>query len=394
MTQHLREAVVDLDAVRHNTAVLKQHAGAAGVMAVVKADAYGHGLVECARAVLEGGATWLGVSLVQEALALRAAGFTAPVLAWMIGPGEDLVPALANDVDLSVSNAPGLAEVCGAARDAGRPARVHLKIDTGMGRAGSTVADWDELVALAARAEQAGLVDVVAVWSHLASADLPGDPTTDRQLAVFHDALATVERAGIRLEVRHLANSAAALTRPETAFDLVRPGIALYGLSPIPFERSSRQLDLRPAMTLRARLTLTKRVPAGHGVSYQHRYVNSRETTLGVVPLGYADGIPRAATNVGPVLAAGRRRTIAGVVCMDQVVLDLGDDACAAGDPVVLFGPGDDGEPTAQDWAEATGTIAYEIVSRIGPRVLRRHVGGDPRAVEPAVTVPQVVVPR
>jgi alanine racemase len=391
VTQHLREAVVDLDAVRHNTAVLKQHAGEAGVMAVVKADAYGHGLVECARAVLDGGATWLGVSLVQEALALRSSGITVPVLAWMTGAGEDLGPALQHDVDLSASSVRGLEAVCHAARTTGRRARVHLKIDTGMGRSGSTPADWADLVQRAARAEREGLVDAVAVWSHLASADLPGDPTTDRQLAVYHDALAVAERAGLRPHVRHLANSAALLTRPETCYDLVRPGLALYGLSPIPFERSARDLGLRPAMTLRAFLTLTKRVPAGHGVSYQHRYVTSRETTLGVVPLGYADGIPRAATNVGPVLAAGRRRTVAGVVCMDQVVVDLGDDPAEAGDAVVLFGPGGEGEPTAQDWADAIGTISYEIVSRIGARVVRRFVGEHAQA-EAASSAPSSAI--
>jgi alanine racemase len=394
VTQHLREAVIDLDAVRHNTSVLKGHAGDAGLMAVIKADAYGHGLLECAQAVLEGGATWLGVSLLQEALALRAAGVTAPLLAWMTGVGEDLAPALRHDVDVSVSSPLGLTAARTAASDTGRRARVHLKIDTGMGRGGSTFEDWVHLVDLAARAEQDGFVDVVAVWSHLAASDVPQDPTTDRQLATFHEALAVVARAGIRLDVRHLANSAAVLNRPDTAFDLVRPGVALYGISPFPRIRTAQQLDLRPAMTLRAFLTLTKRVPAGYGVSYNHRYVTSRETTLGLVPLGYADGIPRAASNVGPVLAAGRRRTIAGVVCMDQVVLDLGDDACEAGDCVVLFGPGVDGEPTVQDWADATGTIAHEIVSRIGPRLVRRYVRGGTPDVPASVTVPQVVVPR
>jgi alanine racemase len=213
------------------------------------------------------------------------------------------------------------------------------------------------------------------VWSHLAYADAPGHPTVRRQAEAFSAAVAAAESAGLRPEVRHLANSAATLTAPDLHLDLVRPGIAVYGISPVPDLGGPPDFGLRPAMTLTGRLVLVKRVPAGSGVSYGHEYVTDRETTLGLVPLGYADGIPRHAGNAGPVLAAGRRRTLAGRVCMDQVVLDLGDDAAAAGDEVVLFGPGDDGAPTAQDWADAAGTIAYEIVTRVGPRVPRTYTG-------------------
>jgi alanine racemase len=228
---------------------------------------------------------------------------------------------------------------------------------------------------MAAQAE--GVVQVVGLWSHLAHADEPHHPTIDRQIAAFRDAVRLAEAAGVRPEVRHLANSAATLTRPDTHFDLVRPGLAVYGLSPIPAEASPADLGLRPAMTFAARVALVKRVPAGHGVSYLHRYTTDRETTLALVPTGYADGVPRNATNVGPLWAAGARRTVAGTVCMDQIVVDVGDDAVREGDEVILFGPGDAGEPTAEDWARACGTISYEIVSRVGPRVPRIVVGAS-----------------
>jgi alanine racemase len=375
MSGHLRELIVDLDAIRANTEVLAGRSGAAGVMAVVKADGYGHGLVPSAEAALRGGASWLGVALLDEALALRSAGLTVPTLAWLVGPGEAWGEAIAADIDVSVSAPWALDEIGAAAARLGRPARVHLKVDTGLGRSGVPVADWPDLIDAAAKAQAAGAVRVVGVWSHLAYADAPGHPTIDRQLVVFRDAVELAEGAGLHPEVRHLANSAATLTRPDTHFDLTRPGLAVYGLSPLR-DAPSRSLGLRPAMSLRARMALVKRVPAGQGVSYMHQYVTNRETALGLVPLGYADGVPRNATNVGPLLVGGRRRTIAGVVCMDQFMVDLGHDSLAAGDEVVLFGAGDQGEPTAQDWADLTGTISYEIVTRIGPRVQRRFVGG------------------
>ncbi len=375
MSGHLRELIVDLDAIASNTQVLATRSGSAGVMAVVKADAYGHGLVPSAKAAIAGGAQWLGVALLDEALALRAGGVEDPVLAWLVGPGEPWAEALTRGIDLSVSDVWVLDEIAAAAREVGRVARVHLKVDSGLGRSGAPVGDWPTLVDAARKAELDGIIVVVGVWSHLAYADAPGHPTIDRQLEVFRAAVDIAERAGLQPEVRHLANSAATLTRPDTHFDLTRPGLAVYGLSPLR-DAPAASLGLLPAMSLQARLTLVKRVPAGHGVSYMHRYVTNRETTLGLVPLGYADGVPRDATNVGPVQVGGRRRTIAGVVCMDQFVVDLGDDPVSAGDIVSLFGPGVAGEPTAQDWADATGTISYEIVTRMGPRIGRRYLGG------------------
>lgn len=362
------EVRVDLDAIRHNVRRLRAAAPAAELMAVVKADGYGHGAVPVARAALSAGASALGVCTLGEALELRAAGITAPVLAWLVGPGIPLAEGVTADVELSAASVGQVGELVAAARAAARPARVHLKIDTGLARGGATATDWPAVAEAAGKAQADGWLEVVGVWSHLVHADAPRHPTTDRQLAAFHEGLAVAERFGIEPRYRHLANSAATLTRPDTHFELVRPGIAVYGLSPV----AGEGFGLRPAMTARARVLLAKRVPAGQGVSYGHTYQTERETTLAVVPLGYGDGVPRAASNAGPVRLAGRTRTIAGRVCMDQVVLDCGDDPVAAGDVAVLFGPGHDGGPTADDWAAAVGTINYEIVTRFGsPRVPR-----------------------
>ena len=370
------QASVDLDAVRDNVATLRSRAGDAAVMAVVKADGYGHGMVPCARAAVEAGATWLGVAFVEEALALRAADIDVPVLAWLLAPGDDLGPAVAAGVDVGVSAPWALEAAAAAAADRGSPARVHLKADTGLGRAGATAADWPELVELAAKLVVAGTVEVAGVWSHLAYADAPGHPTIARQRSAFSEALEVATRAGLRPQVRHLANSAATLALPDTHYDLVRPGVAVYGLSPGPEVGAAADLGLRPAMTLRASVALVKDVDGGQGVSYAHRYTTSRRTRLALVPLGYADGIPRAATNVGPVQIGGRRFTVSGTVCMDQFVVDVGDLPVEAGDEVVLFGSGRDGAPTAEEWAAVTGTINYEIVTRIGSRVPRVYPGG------------------
>jgi alanine racemase len=371
-------ARIDLDAIRDNVAVLVERAaGGAQVMAVVKADGYGHGLVPSARAAVAGGAAWLGVAFLEEALAVRTGGIDAPLLAWLVTPGEDLTPAIAADVDLGVYDERQLDAAVAAACSTGRTARLHLKADTGLARGGAAPDAWPDLCTAAAKAEAGGAVRVVGLWTHFAFADGgPDHPVNGRQTGVFREALDVADRAGLRPDVRHLANSAATLTAPQTHFDLVRPGVAVYGLSPVPDVGAPQDFGLRPAMTLASTVALTKRVPAGTGVSYLHRYVTERASTLALVPLGYADGVPRAATNVGQVLLRGRRRTIAGTVCMDQFVLDVGDDEAAAGDEVLLFGPGDQGEPTAQEWADALGTINYEIVTRVGARVPRTFTGG------------------
>jgi alanine racemase len=375
------EVRVDLTAIRDNVAELRARSGRAAVMAIVKADGYGHGLVPAARAAQAGGATWLGTAALAEALMLRAAGIDGRLLAWLAAPGERWSEAIDHDIDVSASAPWTVAEIAAAAREAGRPARLHLKVDTGLGRAGAPVAAWPELLDAATKAQADGLVNLVGLWSHFAIADAPGHPTIDRQIDVFREAVQLAEARGLRPEVQHLANSAAVLTRPDTHFDLVRPGLAIYGLSPIPDQARPADVGLRPAMSVRAWLALVKRVPPGQGVSYGHFYVTDRETTLGLVPLGYADGVPRHGSGGdggpgAPVLAAGRIRQVAGRVCMDQFVLDLGDSPAAAGDEVVLFGTGESGEPTAQDWAQACRTISYEIVSRFAPRLPRTYLGG------------------
>ena len=371
-------ATVDLDAISRNVEVLSKHAGSAAVMAVVKADGYGHGLLPSARAALNGGASWLGVAQLSEAMALRDNGVLAPLLSWLHVPGSDFAGAIAADIDLSVSALWSLAEVADAARALGRTARIHLKVDTGLGRNGAFGDDWATLLSAARPLEAEGLVRIAGVWSHFVYADEPTHPTVRRQVEQFGQAVREAERAGCDLEVRHIANSAATLTNPAAVFDMVRPGLAVYGLSPVPALGDPQSFGLTPAMTLSADLAITKQIPAGQGISYGHQYVTSQDTTVGLVPMGYADGIPRNATNVGPLSLGGIRYTVAGRVCMDQFVVDLGSASRAqAGDPVVLFGTGGSGEPTAQDWAEATETISYEIISRIGSRVPRVYVGGQ-----------------
>ncbi|MEU0284726.1 alanine racemase [Streptomyces sp. NPDC006147] len=374
-------AVIDLAAVRANVRTLRDRAPHAALMAVVKADGYGHGAAPCARAAVAAGATWLGTATPQEALALRAPGAGVPadvrIMCWLWTPGGPWREAIEADVDVSVSGMWALEEATRAARLAGRPARVQLKADTGLGRAGCQPRDWPELVTAAVRAQAEGLLRVTGLWSHFACADEPGHPSIDAQLSQFREMVAYAEARGVEPEVRHIANSPATLTLPESHFDLVRPGIALYGVSPSPAIGTPQELGLRPAMTLSASLSLVKHVPGGHGVSYGHHYVTPGETTLGLVPLGYADGIPRHASSAGPVLVEGKWRTVAGRVAMDQFVVDLGGDEPGPGAEAILFGPGDRGEPTAEDWAQASGTIAYEIVTRIGTRVPRVHVNGE-----------------
>ncbi|MBM9467573.1 alanine racemase [Nakamurella leprariae] len=391
------EAVVDTGAITGNVRRLLAHARtvnpAGELMAVVKANGYGHGDVPAARAALAGGAGMLGVATPAEAVRLRVAGVTeVPLLAWLWLPGTDLAPALDAGVTLAVSHPDHLAAVLAAVDGgAGRggPVDVHVKVDTGLGRNGVPAlapggpvrepGPVGTLLAGLAAAERSGRVRLTGVMSHLASADVPGDPSVGEQTALFTQVLAAVDAAGLRPRWRHLANTAATLDHPGTVFDLVRCGIGVYGLDPTATDPTGPGTavgrSLRPAMTLRAAVALTKRVPAGAGVSYGLTYRTPRESTLALVPLGYADGIPRAASSVAEVSLGGRRRRVAGRVAMDQFVLDVGDEPVRIGDEVLLFGPGDAGEPTATEWADRTGTIDYEIVTRIGARVPRRWIG-------------------
>ncbi|NKQ56314.1 alanine racemase [Amycolatopsis sp. K13G38] len=363
------EVVVDLHAIRHNLRLLAGRASQSGAstMAVVKADGYGHGALPVARAALEAGASWLGACSLAEAIALRDAGITARLFSWLDLPDVDFTPGVAADIDISVSSADELARVAAAANRAGKRARVHLKIDTGLSRNGCPPYAWPALVK-AAKAESA--VEVVALWSHLACADEPGHPSIDMQAGRFHTAYEIAREAGLE-PLRHLANSAATLTRPDLHFDLVRPGIAMYGLNPVP-----QAEDLRPAMTFKSTVVLTKRIEAGESVSYGHTWTAPRDTTLALVPTGYADGVPRTLSGRMDVWLHGKRRPVAGRVCMDQLVVDCGDDEPPVGAEVILFGAGTRGEPTAREWADTIGTIDYEIVTGMyRPRVRRAYLG-------------------
>ena len=384
-----RSAVIDLEAIRHNVRRLAAVASPAKVMAVVKADAYGHGAIPVARAALSAGASWLGVAHISEALALRAAGIEAPMLAWLHTPESNFAAAVAAGIDIGCSGWE-LDRIVAAARDQERPARIHLKVDTGLGRNGATLASWDTLLGEAIEYQDQGLLRVVGIFSHLAVADEPERPETDQQLAIFREVLAMAQDAGVDPEVRHLANTPATLSRPDTHFDLVRVGLGIYGLSPFA-EQSSAEVGLRPAMTVRTLVSHCKDVPAGQGVSYGLNYRTSGNSTLGLVPLGYADGVPRVATG-GPIRVAGVNYPVVGRIAMDQMVIDLGPLHVSAGGTsllgaeAVMFGDGADGGPTVEDWARAAGTNNYEIVTRISPRVPRRYINEAPTADAGTVT--------
>ncbi|MBT2514343.1 alanine racemase [Arthrobacter sp. ISL-30] len=379
-----RSAVIDLEAIRHNVRRLAAAASPAKVMAVVKADGYGHGAVPVARAAVEAGASWLGVAHISEALVLRAAGIDSPLLAWLHTRESNFAAAVAAGVDIGISGWE-LDRVVAAAREQERPARVHLKVDTGLGRNGVTIARWDSLVGEAMEYQDQGLLRVVGIFSHLAVADEPHRPETDEQLEAFRAALAIAADAGVDTEVRHLANTPATLSRPDTHFDLVRVGLGIYGLSPF-IGQTSEELGLRPAMTVRTLVSNCKVVPEGQGVSYGLNYHTSGESSLALIPLGYADGVPRIATG-GPVRINGTNYPVVGRIAMDQMVLDLGADAprdgSLLGAEAVMFGDGLDGGPTADHWAEAAQTNNYEIVTRISPRVPRTYVN----EVSPATAV-------
>lgn len=362
------EVVVDLDAIRHNVRRLGELVPDAALMVVVKADGYGHGMVEVARAVRGVGVPWLGVVTHEEALALRAAGDTGRILCWMAAPGQDYARSVAADVDVSAYSVEQLTAIADAAGD--RPARVQLKLDTGLSRGGAPRGAWESVFAAARAEEQGGRVQVTGLWSHLACSDEPDHPANEQQEKAFREGLDLAAAAGLRPEVRHLANSAGALLRPSSRFDLVRLGIATYGLTPAPAVVGSAELGLRPAMTVRGRVVMVKDLAAGEGVSYGHTFVTDRPTHVALVPMGYGDGIPRHASNTAEVLVGGRRGRVLGRICMDQFVVEAPEHV-RAGDEVVLLGPGDHGEPDAQEWADWCGTISYEIVTRIGGRQRR-----------------------
>lgn len=362
------EVVVDLEAIRSNVRWLAAQTSAQ-LMVVVKADGYGHGMVPVAKAARAAGAGWLGVATLAEARALRAAGDRGRLMCWLAVPGESYAEVLAADVDVAAYSVAQLREIEAAAGDA--PARVHLKIDTGLIRGGALLSDWADLVRAAVASER---IDPVGIWSHLASSDEPDHPANAAQLAIFTEAVAIARDLGVEPEVRHLANSAATLLAPETHFDLVRCGIASYGLNPAPGVLA--ETGLTPAMTVQGELVISKRIRAGAGVSYGHTFIAPEDMEVAVVPMGYGDGVPRHASSTAQVQVRGRREDVLGRICMDQFTVSSGAGA-VAGDPVVLFGTGASGEPTAQDWADWCGTISYEIVTRMGGRQSRRWINEE-----------------
>jgi alanine racemase len=373
-------ANVSGQAILRNYNTLRAIAGV-DVMAVVKADAYGHGVDFIAPLLRAHGVTWLGVALPSEALALRAAGDHGKLLSWLSMPGDpDLATCVEADIDLSVSNSRELHEIAAAARTFGKCANIHVKIDTGLNRNGLPIAELGTVLAELTALVAEGVIGVRGVWSHLASPDHV-DPEIAResvstQRGVFLSALADFAAVGIEPEVIHLANTAGALWHPDTRFNLVRVGIGMYGLSPNLQRASSGELNLMPAMTLVARLSSLKSVPAGAGVSYLHTWIAGRDCQLGLVPVGYGDGIPRSGSNHVAVCIEGELMAQVGTIAMDQFVIDTTDSAAdiSAGSEVYLFGSGEHGELTADQWGEASGSIGYEIVTRIGSRIPRVHV--------------------
>lgn len=366
-------AVIDLDAIAHNVGVLRERAGAAAVMPVLKADGYGHGATEVARAVLAAGAAELGVATLPEALALRGDGITAPLLAWLHPPGTDFAPALEADIQIAVSSVRQLTELLDGVRRTGRTATLTVKVDTGLSRNGVSPAEYPALLDALRGAVADDAVRLRGIMSHLACGDEPDSPVNDRQAERFTDMRAAAAAAGLRFEVAHLCNSPATLTRPDLAYDMVRPGIAVYGQSPIP---ARGDMGLRPAMTLSAPVAHVRAVPAGAGVSYGHTWVAERDTTLALLPIGYADGVFRALSGRIDVLINDRLRPAVGRICMDQFVVDLGPGPVdvTEGDEAILFGPGTRGEPTAQDWADKLDTITYEVVTSPRGRVVRSYL--------------------
>ncbi|NMO02409.1 alanine racemase [Gordonia sp. TBRC 11910] len=384
MTEPDLTATIDLSAIAHNVGVLRDASGV-DVLAVVKADAYGHGAVPVARTVLASGAVGLGVARMTEALALREAGIDAPITAWLHTGATDFAAGIDAGIDIAVSSQRQLDAVVAAARVSGRTAIVSIKVDTGLRRSGVAVEEWSDFTDAAAKALADNTIELRSMMTHLARGDEPDDPLNSAQAAELDAAVADFARIGIRPHSVHVANSPAALTRPDLSRDLVRPGIAVYGRSPIP---RLGDFGLIPAMEVSAQVALVKRVRAGEGVSYGHEWIARRDSLIAVIPAGYADGVPRAMSGKLRVGVNGRIFDAVGRVCMDQFVIDLGPDGggVVEGDRAVLFGSGADGGPTALDWAEATGTIDYEIVSGIGARVVRRYIGGPRQAVDDAET--------
>ena len=368
-----REAVIDLGAVQANVAHLRNLIGTRHTMAVVKANGYGHGAVQVARAALAGGADWLGVADIDEALALRAAGIDAPLLAWLHGPDADFAAAINADIDLGLSSETQVRRAADAATAVGRTASVQIKLETGLNRNGVDESDWATVLGLSAAFERVGRLRVRGVFSHLANTSPEDDLAA---IASFDRGLAAATAAGLTVDLAHLASTAAALRLPAARYSMVRLGIGIYGQSPFADEDAAA-LGLSAVMTLRARVAAVRRVAAGAGVSYDYLWRAADDTTLALVPLGYADGVPRQAMNAARVAINGTQYPVVGRVAMDQFLVDVGTAPVAVGDVVVLFGDAAAGVPTAAEWGAAAGTINYDIITRVGARVPRRYLAAD-----------------
>ena len=367
-------AEVDLDAIVANARVLKATADGALLCAVVKADGYGHGAVPVARAALQGGADLLGVALVAEGAELRDGQISAPIMVLSQASPHELDDLVAQDLEATVYTLAGIEALSAAARRAerhlqGRPVNVHLKIDTGMHRVGVRPSG---AVALAQAIRSEPSLRLASAFTHFAVADEPDDAFTDLQLTRYLEVLDLMHDVGIDVPLRHAANTAGTIAHPTGRLDLVRCGIGIYGLAPSPALEG--RLALRPAMSLVARVSHVQRVAAGEGISYGLRYRPERDTTIATIPLGYADGIRRGLSAAGgEVLIGGRRLPMAGTITMDQFLVDCGDLDVTVGDQVVLIGRQGDEQITADDWARLLGTINYEVVCGISPRVPRHY---------------------
>lgn len=366
---------VDLDAVRHNVAELRKAASDAQLCAVVKADGYGHGSVHVAEAALDAGASWLAVALVEEGQVLRDAGISAPILVLSEPPADAFVDAVEANLTPTVYTRRGIEAAAAAVTlTSQEPWSVHLKVDTGMHRVGADPAD---ALTLAAEIHGSEQLELAGVFTHLATADEPSRPEAGDQLDLFEQVLSELEASGLTPPLRHCANSAATIAHPRARHDLVRTGIAIYGIDPM--SEAGTAADLRPAMSLRADITLVKQLRSGDGVSYGLRYRFDDDATVAVVPLGYADGVPRRLSEVGgEVLVGGVRRPIRGVVTMDQLIIEVTEGPPAeVGDEVVLIGSQGEETITAAEWAQLLGTIPYEIVCGFGQRVPREYVSSS-----------------
>ena len=364
-------AEINLSAITQNFKSIKSRT-TADVLAVVKADAYGHGLIPVSKALEEAGADWFGTALLEEAINLRKAGILKPIISWLTPLGEDFKSAIDLDIDLGIPSIDLLDEVIKAASLTGKTARIHLEIDTGMSR-GGVLSEWDQLIKSVLAGVNLKQLKVIGIWSHFARADEPDELMNQEQLSLFEEKVNQAKAAGIDAQFIHIANSAALFTNKSTHKNIIRSGIALFGLSPdIKTIGDSSSLGLKPAMKLKAKLNLVKEVKAGSSVGYGGTALIKSDTKLGVVALGYADGIPRSTNNLAGVFVDKKRAPIIGRVSMDQFVVDLGITSTAkTGDEVIVFGDGSNGEYTVDEWAKAANTINYEIITRIGPRVPR-----------------------